>query len=273
MRKILLAFEGSHFSSGAFEFARQMNETDKVLLTGVFLPHIVYAGYGSYGGGMVAPVPVPVMEGDDTEGIRETVEQFENLCVKNNIEFRVHQDTEEAVLAELIKESRFADLLIIGSEVFYKDIGTDPNSYIKNILHDAECPVLIVPEKYDYPDTVILAYDGSESSVFAMRMFAYIFPVLSRKPALLVYASENGKIEFPDQEYMEEFAARHFPDLTLFKLQTDPKKYFAGWVAEKKHALLVTGSFGRSGFSRLLKKSFVTDVIKENELPVFVTHR
>ena len=40
MKKILLAFEGSHFSEGAFEFARKLNELSPVQLTGVFLPQI-----------------------------------------------------------------------------------------------------------------------------------------------------------------------------------------------------------------------------------------
>ena len=38
MKKIILAFEGTHFSEGAFEFARKLNELRPILLTGVFLP-------------------------------------------------------------------------------------------------------------------------------------------------------------------------------------------------------------------------------------------
>ena len=38
MKKILIAFDGTHFSDGAFEFARRVNELQPILLTGVFLP-------------------------------------------------------------------------------------------------------------------------------------------------------------------------------------------------------------------------------------------
>jgi hypothetical protein len=37
MKKILLAFDGEHFSEGAFEFASSLNRKERILLTGVFL--------------------------------------------------------------------------------------------------------------------------------------------------------------------------------------------------------------------------------------------
>ena len=43
---------------------------------------------------------------------------------------------------------------------------------MRTAVHDAECPVLIVPEDCPFPVNVILAYDGSDDSVFAMKQFA-----------------------------------------------------------------------------------------------------
>ena len=37
MKKILLAFDGTHFSNGAFQFARELNELEPALVTGAFL--------------------------------------------------------------------------------------------------------------------------------------------------------------------------------------------------------------------------------------------
>lgn len=51
MRKILLAFDGSHFSEGAIEFANQLNKRNPVLLVGIFLPLIDYSALWSYSGG------------------------------------------------------------------------------------------------------------------------------------------------------------------------------------------------------------------------------
>jgi hypothetical protein len=273
MKKILLAFDGTHFSEAAFEFARKMNEEQPVLLTGLFLPQANYANLWSYsGGGISGPVYIPLVENDDAEVIAKNITRFESLCTRNSIEYRVHKDFMDFALPELKKETEFADLLIIGSGSFYENIGSgEPNEYMEDALHGVECPVIVVPEKFEYPTCNILAYDGSKSSVYAIKQFAYLFPEMTANRTLLVYANEEDDT-MPDQEFIEELAARHFPDLTIMKLAINPKKHFATWLSEKEASILVSGAFGRSMISRLFKKSFITNVIKEHKLPVFVTH-
>ena len=273
MKKIILAFDGANFSEGAFEFARKLNELQPILLTGIFLPQASISNLWSYadvGGGPLIPMIEPV---DDTL-IEKNILHFEQLCKHNKIDYRVHKDYFDMVLPELKKESRFADLLILGSEVFYENFGSQlPNQYLEDAVHDVKCAVLLVPEKYEFPESIILAYDGSEESVFAIKQFAYLFPELSHKEALLVYANENKEEDFPDKIQIEELVARHFRNLTLIKLDVNPTKYFSAWVSEKKSCMLVSGSYGRSGLSQLFKKSFVKEVIADHKVPVFIAHK
>ena len=275
MKKIILAFDGGHFSEGAFEFAKQMNSVQPILLTGIFLPQVDYANLWSYANGSAGGLFIPLMEDADTDIIEQNMKRFQKLCAANNIENRLHKDFFDFTLPALKKETRFADLVILGSESFYKNFGSEePNDYLKDALHTAECAVVVAPEEIHYPETNILAFDGSASSVFAIKQFAYIFPDLCKNKTLLIYAKnrEDG-IHFPDEAYIEELAARHFPDLSLFKLNFNPRKYLATWLADKKDAILVTGAFGRSFFSRLLKPGFVSQVINAHKIPVFITHR
>ena len=277
MRKMLLVFDGTNFSEGAFEFARGLNEKNPVLLTGVFVPQVDYANLWSYAGaasGAVAVPFIPLIEEEDAVQIEKNIDRFKQLCEKHKIEYRVHKDYYGFALPELKKESRFADLVIIGSESFYTnwDIG-GPTEYITSALHDSECPVLVVPEKFNFPENNVLSYNGSESSVFAIKQFAYLFPELVQNPTLLVYAKGEREDEIPNIEYIEELVGRHFPNLTIMKLHLDPKEFFSVWVSEKKNAILVSGSFGRSSISRVFKKSFIKDVIKDHKLPIFITHQ
>lgn len=273
MKKILLAFDGKHFSEGAFEFARSINELNPVLLTGVFLPQVNYANLWSYADGMNGPIFVPFVEGETDEAAAANVERFQILCKKNNIDCRVHKDLTDLALPGLKKESRFADLLIIGSESFYENLTSGkPNEYLKDAMHGMECPVIVVPEKYDFPKTNVLSYDASESSVYAIKQFAYLFPELITNKTLLVYASEGAENDIPDMAYIEELAARHFPDLTITKLDINPKKHFNAWLSEMHTAIVVSGSFGRSGLAGLFHKSFISEIIKDHRIPVFITH-
>jgi hypothetical protein len=274
MKKILLAFDGTHFSKGAFEFAKHMNQRSPVLVTGVFLPQINYANVWSYAEGVSGPLFIPLLEKEDAEAVQKNVAKFEFLCKKNNIEYREHKDFFDFALPGLKKETRFADLLIVGSESFYENLGTDhPNESLKDTLHASECPVLVVPEKFTFPESNILTYDGGDDSVYAIKQFAYLFPELCKNKTVLVYFKKDRKQEFPDEAEMEELVARHFPDLTLLKLQTDSRKFLSTWMNKQKSAILISGAYSRSVFSQIFKKSFVTEVIGKHKLPVFITHR
>jgi nucleotide-binding universal stress UspA family protein len=274
MRKILIAFDGFHFSEGAFEFARSLNDKDPILLTGVFLPQASYANLWAYADGSGAPMFVPVLEDDETAKVEANIEKFESLCVRHHIEFRTHKDYFDLALPELKKESRFADLMIIGGEKFYENQGAgEPNTYLKEALHEMECPVLIVPEKFDFPSVNIIAYDGTEASVFAIKQFVYLLPELTQNPTLLTFAHQEQGKAIPFEAHIEELAARHFSDLTVSKIDLDARKHFATWLSEKKSSIVVAGSFGRSSFSRLFSRSFLTEVIRQHLIPVFIAHR
>ncbi len=272
MKKVILVFDGIHFSEGAFEFARTLNELKPILLTGIFVPQAELSNLWSYADG-ISGAFIPIQESGTSETIQKNIAHFEKHCQNNGIDYRVHENLFDLVLPQLEKESRFADLLILGSEIFYESLGTtEPNIYLKDALHNVACPVIVVPEKYDFPESIILAYDGSQESVYAIKQFAHLFPELTDITTLLVYANDDVTDDFPDKILIEELAARHFSNLTLFKLNINPKKYFSTWISEKKSAMLVSGSYGRSGISQLFKKSFVKDVIADHKLPVFIAH-
>lgn len=274
MKKILLAFDGGHFSKGAFEFARRLNAMEPVLLTGVFLPQTDYSNLWSYSAGTGGHLLIPMLEDDDVMEVEENIEQFETACNHNGIEYRVHKYFTDFALPGLKKETRFADLLILGCETFYENLNKRSQSdFLRDALHEAECPVLVVPEEFTFPEKNILAYDGSDSSVFAMKQFAYIFPEFTGNATMLVYANTGKEKGLPDEAAIEELAARHYQNLDLFTLDINPEKYFINWVSENKGSVLVCGSFGRSAFSQLIKKSFVSNIICERKLPVFIAHR
>jgi hypothetical protein len=272
MKKIIIAFDGANFSEGAFNFARKMNELSPILLAGIFLPQVNYSALWSYSSAAIGSgVVIPMLEEGDVATIEQHIERFKALCQMSGIEYKVHKDFTDFALPGLKLETRFADLLILASESFYEYLGVgEPNAFLKDAIHNAECPVLVVPEKYNFPEKNILAYDGSESSVYAIKQFAYMFPEFTDNKTVLLYAGADDETDLPEQQNIEELCSRHFSDLTLFKLGIDPKKYFSVWSGDREGSIIVCGSFGRSSISMLFKKSFVSDVIRDHKLPVFI---
>ena len=264
MRKVILAFDGDNFSEGAFQFARQLNEQDAILLTGVFLPRIVFSQPVIYAQrGKDVPVYIPLIDEEEMGVIERNVEHFKMLCLTHRIEHRIHKDFEDFPLFELSKETRYADLLILGIEKFYEELGTTrPNVYFETTLHRSECPVIVVPEKFNFPRNVILAYDGSKNSVYAIKQFAYLFPGFTKGKTIVVFSNrENEKL--PEKSNLEELLARHFANLAFLTVDVDFKEYFSTLTVPKSTPIVVAGSYGRSALSQLFKKSFVAQIIKD----------
>jgi nucleotide-binding universal stress UspA family protein len=271
MKKIIIPFDGGHFSDGAFKLASILNETNPVLLTGVFLPEVDFAKIFFFPTAFAAPVYIPGAEEFEEKTIERNIKVFKELCQKNNIKYNIHKDLYDTSIAMLTKESRFADLMIVGSEVFYTNGSGGPFEYLKDTLHHAECPVMIVPEKFKQPSQVILAYDGSESSVYAIKQFAYLFPELCKLDTKLVYFGDEKK-EIPRKESIEELARAHFDKFSMTSVSSEDENSFDEWLSEHWNPILVSGSFNRSGISALFKRSFVMRTIIQHKTSVFIAH-
>lgn len=274
MKKILIAFDGKHFSEGAMQMAAWINEQESALMTGVFLSPIDYREVIGYTGmGMGTPVVMPPFQEDDAL-VSANIARFEERCRKEGFEYRVHKDTELFALQELIEETRFADMLIVSSELFYDNIDHhQPNDYLKKTLHSSECPVMLVPEKFVKPFSLIFSYDGKASSTFAIRQFTYLFPACNRMDAMLVCASEESDVEIPQLTLIEELMARHYESVSIEHLAGENREGLTRWIGERRGSLLVTGAYGRGELSSMFKKSFVTDLIRKHRIPIFIAHR
>jgi hypothetical protein len=271
MKKVIIPFNGGKFSEGAFSYARNLNDTKPILLTGIFLPHVDFVRFFLFPLSL-SDTSVPFEKIVEEGNIQKNIDRFTSLCQKNNIEYKIHQDLDDFAIPELTKESRFADLLIIGSEIFFKNISEkDYSLFLKDTLQHTECPVLVVPENFCFPSQNILAYDGSASSVFAIKQFAYLFPDLCDNKTILVYAAEETE-DIPAQVNIEELATSHFSNLAITILD-GREMNFNDWVLKYENPILISGSFGRSGFSLQFTKSFVINIIDAHKIPVFIAHQ
>lgn len=275
MKKILLAIDGSNYSKGAIEFAKWLNNKNKILLVGLFVPQKDYAYLWSYtGADMYGTSFVPIVEDEDAPEVLKTIETFENDCIKNDIEFRVHKNYNGTALNIIMKESRFADLLILGSETFYKNYQSKQLSEnLKDTLHEIECPAVVVPEKYQMPKTNVIAYDGSKSSVFSIKQFAYLFPELLNNDTILVNSEIDFKKDVDEQILIEELCIKHFKKFTIFKNKNEPENYFNTSILNHRNPILISGAYSRGALGSLFHKSFISELIKEHHIPVFIAHK
>lgn len=272
MRKVLIAFDGVNYSEGACEFARLMNEQEKVMLVGLFLPRIGFSMLLSRAGLGEAGEFLPWAKESETK-VEENINRFESFCRAHQIHFQVHRNDAEFALPALEHETRFADLMIVGIQTYYEGpFYSNSEDYRDETLAHAQCPVILVPEKFEIPETNIIAYDGHDSSTYAMKQFSYLFPALAENKTIMVYANKDASRGLPDSELLAELTSCHFPQTRTVKLDIDPRKYFATWLSEQKKSILISGGFGRPELSRFFKKSFLQESIRAHNVPLFIAH-
>lgn len=272
MKKVIVICDGTNYSTGAFAFAHKMNELEAIHLTGLFVPSAKYIDLSDYTASLERNFGIDTETNVQTAQETGLIQRFKESCVLYGIEHTVHADYKNFTIEDLKLETRYADLLLIGGELFYGEYETQsPNAYIRQLLHESECAILIVPEACNFPEKNILTYDGRDASVYAIKQFAYLFNFLTQNETILLDGS--GKKNGISHDLCYEFIRSHYAQLTITAFEADVRVYFTTWVSAQKNAIIVAGAYGRSVISELLKKSFITETLKVHQFPIFISHR
>ncbi len=272
MKKILFVCDGGNFPEGAFRFIKLLHSYEPVFLKGIFfspvdIEQIISLSY--------VPVSQPWVrfKEEEKQMVKESVEKFSHQCDNARIRYAV-QDTEDSWDKHLfIKESRFADLIVISEELFcLYGFGEQPNYFMQEALRGAECPVVVIPETFVEIERLAVAYDGKKESMFALKQFSQLLTQFNELPTEFLYIKAEDNDDIPDKDLLKEYAQWHFNSLAETKLHFDAKKYFPAWLEDKKNVMLIAGSYSRSGLSNAVNRSFTERVIHNRACPVFIAH-
>lgn len=274
MKKLLFVCDGDHFSHSSFEFAASVNRHENIWLKGLFLPTIDYSRMPSfaYANGFEEFIPPDFYE-EEEKTMDKSIMQFENLCKEHHISYSISKHTGFQSLQELLHETRFSDLLLIGSKHFFPAMDSgQPNAEMNQLLHETECPVLLIPEKFGEPKNIILAYDGESSCMAAIKQLSMVMGTYKKLPLTVVFFSPPSGGRPPYEKPLKEYIRCHYKDFTIKVADSENIKDLNTWMTGYQSPLIVTGSYSRSGVSRVFKKSFISTVIANNHFPTFLFH-
>ena len=278
MEKILLAMDSRNVDQNAVSLACYISRLTHSKLTGVFLDQFL----------VEEEIVISQLEGEPVIGsitFSETSENDDEVTIKEEYINLFKGITErKGVQAfvyiikgtganEIISESRFTDVLIVdaATSVSMFQEGT-PSSFVKQILQGAECPVIISPEHFNGIDNIVFCYDGSKSSVFAIKQFTYLFPELKNRRAKVIYLNSEDEFLEEDQQALTDWLKYHYSDVEFILMQGNATEAFFNYLLKKKNDFVVMGAYGRG-----LLASFFSDGVNSNEarttsLPIFVAH-
>lgn len=277
MKKIIAAFDGLNFSNSTKQYAIQMAGQMNAHLVGVFLDDFTVHSYSmaeltTYEGSFDEHLDQLNLK--DRETRDEAVSFFEKASAEAAISHSVRRDKNIA-LQDLLHESIYSDLLVIDTkETFTRFKEIPPTRFMRDLLTDIQCPVLVVPSAYKPIENLVFLYDGEPSSVHAVKMFSYLMPAYRHLDIEFVTARDGEEaLHIPENKPMKEFMKRHYPKAAYVVLKGLIEDKIVSHLAhQKKNPLVVLGAYRRSRMSRLFRPSMADVLMNHLALPLFIAH-
>lgn len=278
MKNFLAVFDGYKMSNSTMEYAIQLAKVANAQLAGVFLDDFFYRSYNVHKVLTTYENYEMVMKDLDVKDKKkrdDAAQRFQKACEQAKINFIIHRDNNIAI-QELKHESMFADLIIINeNETFTKYKEKPPTRFMKDLLGDVQCPVLVVPASFKAIDKIVLLYDGRPPSLYAVKMFSYLFGTMQDLPVEVYTVKEQypATLGVPDNKLMRKFIDRQFPKAkyTIVKGSAE-EQIVEHLINYKENELVILGAYQRSEMSRWFKNSMADILMKELDTPLFIAH-
>lgn len=280
MAKFLVALDGSiSFTKDLFKFSSDLlQDTDEGLFVGMVVKDVSY--YNSVSNFVGEPVMADVMPRrgflNEEDGIiTDVISQFERNAKDSSVRYEIYNDF-KLTAHEVVKQSTYADLLILSYRIFYNYLtGKPDSSTIYQILKGSKCPVLILPEGTTKIDNIIFTYDNKESSVFAIKAFSNLFArKMKDKIVSILTVMPNVDEEIKNEKLLLNLVKQHYNDVGLQLLEGhNISKEINNFAHNVQNPMVVMGAYGRSRISNLLIPSVANYLLKKSNLPLFIAHR
>lgn len=272
MKKILLLLDVLHSPMPVLSSVIHLANAAGALVEVIFLHRVHFMVDLVYPLG--TDLPSLAADADaDKQLLTDNTQLVADTLSASGIKFLISGD-ETVSLDDVLRNSAFSDLIIVDAHTDMADFFYAPlNVSLKDILSDAHCPLLLLRESGMPPDKLILAYDGSYSSIFAIKQFRYLFPHLCSLPAYLVTVPSNEKEGVAHGEMLKHWAPYHFGNLQVEVLPGRASEILPAFIERQAGIpLVIMGAFGRSSLSRLFHQSVARSVIEKTNASLFVTH-
>jgi nucleotide-binding universal stress UspA family protein len=280
MAKFLVALDGSiSFTKDLFKFSSELlQDTDEGLFVGMVVKDVSY--YNTVSNFVGEPVMADVLpdEGflNEEDGtITDVISQFERNAKDSSVRYEIYNDF-KLTAHEVVRQSTYADLLILSYRIFYNYLSGKPDSStIYQILKGSKCPVLILPEGTTTIDNIIFTYDNKESSVFAIKAFSNLFArKMKDKIVSILTVMPNVDEEIKNEKLLLNLVKQHYNDVGLQLMEGhNISKEINNFAHNVQNPMVVMGAYGRSRISNLLIPSVANYLLKKSNLPLFIAHR
>ncbi|MBF0567349.1 MAG: universal stress protein [Nitrospirae bacterium] len=262
---ILLFTDGTEFSEGAIRTALTLASRCSSTL---FVMGFVYENYE-----IETYLPREV----DTESVSQYLSSVKERAAALNLDCRIilsYGDTPQQGIVEHVQKNQI-DLLVIGRRGYKGLLKFLAGEVAADIIGRVTCKVLVVPRGATLEGkTVLVGIDGSKHSESAAKEAVEVAKRL--KGNLIVLFSIHSEDERKYARYHVDMTAKMSTEGGVDAETLVPTgrsyKMMLEVADEKGVDMIVVGSYGVSGFKKLLKGSATEKLIEQAKCPVLVVN-
>ncbi len=275
---IFLALNALNPDKGSSEFAFYLARLSRSKVYGFFLDgtsvdyNVVLENKESVIGNPSQDDKQTLLQYSKQEQIKTNIQLFKESCTSNEVCSDIYLDR-DVKLNELITSSTFADLIVVDAALSLgNELSGAPSESVKEILNRTACPVIISPLSFDRIDELIFTYNGSQSSLFAIKQFTYLFPEYFDKKLHVIHVNKSGTWPQKDQGKFREWLKNHYLDVNFLALEGNTEHELMSFLLRKKHVFIVMGAYSRNSISQFFNESTAEVLIKTLTQPIFIAH-
>ena len=160
---------------------------------------------------------------------------------------------------EIVKETAFADLLIIDSRTFADYLlEKDRFQSLRGIFEKAQCPLLVIPSNFKDFHEIIILKDPEEKVVKAVKSLkSTLTQSLRNAEVSLIGKVPNEEEEFQDEKRLMDFLKQYFRNVGIMLTPDEPFEDVAFDLISKSQLPLVV----MAGFDKRRIKNLILPLI------------
>ncbi|PWT72495.1 MAG: hypothetical protein C5B59_15610 [Bacteroidetes bacterium] len=180
----------------------------------------------------------------------------------------------EISLPQVVNQTTYADMIIAHAQTDFNDyLLTSMNASLKDMLVDAHCPILLARPSNQPIQKIVFTYDGSYSSMHAIKMFNYLFPLATQVPVSLVSIDSYRNDQKENEKLLDEWMAHHYGSIERETQQRTVKEQLLD-IANRsnENTYVVMSTYGKEAYARIFHPSHVQLLLGYSKTSLFIAH-
>jgi len=196
--------------------------------------------------------------------------QFNQLCADAGVDGKLFIEVGE-ITTKICERATMTDLIVL--KIVHPPMGglATLKSPFRTIILNSSRPVLGVPTKATPFQRALLAYDGSNQAKEALFVATYLAEIW--KTELLVFTAWDGtKVKTDAQEHVRKYLDLHEVEAEYIISERGAMDALKKIAEERSVDLVLMGSHGGSMLQQVFSGSALDYMLRESNVPVFISH-